>query len=187
MKEIVKYNIINYELIKIRKNTPILEYLKRNNFSFRLKQVTPKILEQLKFSDNLIDMEYGNFIAGYASLKGNDFRNSGGLKISDSKKNINGSFIIEDRRIIYYAIQSFDEERDTFVYGSGPEFYTSMSMLDILKEELNRKRQYLIYMGQKLNGYRLEEQFDEVSKSELLEYAQNREKGEYVLNKIRRY
>ncbi len=187
MKEIVKNNIINYELIKIRKNTPILEYLKRNNFSFRLKQVTPKILEQLKFSDNLIDMEYGNFIAGYASLKGNDFRNSGGLKISDSKKNINGSFIIEDRRIIYYAIQSFDEERDTFVYGSGPEFYTSMSMLDILKEELNRKRQYLIYMGQKLNGYRLEEQFDEVSKSELLEYAQNREKGEYVLNKIRRY
>ena len=34
MKEIVKYNIINYELIKIRQNTPILEYLKRNNFSF---------------------------------------------------------------------------------------------------------------------------------------------------------
>lgn len=187
MKEIVKSNITNYELIKIRKNTPILEYLKRNNFSFRLKQVSFEMLEQLKISDYPIDMEYGNFIAGYGHLKGNDFRSSGGLKISDSKKNINGSFIIENKRIIYYAIQPFYEERDTFVYGSGPEFYTSMSMLDILKEELNKKRKYLIYMGQKLNGYRLEEQFDEVSKSELLEYAQNSEKGEYVLNKIRNY
>ena len=187
MKEIVKYNIINYELIKIRKNTPILEYLKRNNFSFRLKQVTPKTLEQLKISDNFIDMEYGNFIAGYGQLKGNDFRSSGGLKISDPQENIRGSFIIEDKRIIYDVVQPFYEERDSFVYGSGPEFYTSMPMLDILKEELNRKRQYLIYMGQKLNGCRLEEQFDEVSKSELLEYAQNREKGEYILNKIRHY
>lgn len=111
----------------------------------------------------------------------------GGLKISDSKKNINGSFIIEDKRIIYNAIEPFYEERDAFVYGSGYEFYTTMSMLDILKEELNRKRQYLIYMGEKLNGYRFEEQFDEVSKNELLEYAQNCEKGEYVLNKMRHY
>lgn len=132
-------------------------------------------------------MEYGNFIAGYGQLKGNNFKSSGGLKISDPKKTINGSFIIEDKRIIYDAVQPFYEERDAFVYGSGYEFYTDMSMLDILKEELNRKRQYLIYMGQKLNNCRYEEQFDEVSKSELLEYAQNHEKGEYVLKKIRHY
>ncbi len=62
-----------------------------------------------------------------------------------------------------------------------------MSMLDILKEELNKKRQYLIYIGKKSKGYRSEEQFDEVSKSELLEYAQKPEKGEYILNKIRHY
>ena len=31
MKEIVKNNIINYKLIRIRQNTPVLEYLKRYN------------------------------------------------------------------------------------------------------------------------------------------------------------
>lgn len=69
----------------------------------------------------------------------------------------------------------------------GTEFYTDMSMLDVLKEELNRKRQYLIYMGEKVNGCKSESQFHEVSKEELLEYAQNREKGEYSLKKRRYY
>lgn len=186
MKEIVKDNIINYELIKIRQNTPVLEYLKRKNFSFTLKQVPPETLEQLKISDNPIDMEYGNLVAGYGPRKGNSFRSSGGLKISDPNKSINGSFIIEDTRIIYCALQPFYEERDTIVY-DGTVFYTSMSMLELLKEELNKRRQYLIYMGQKLNGYILEDQFVEVSKSELLEYAQTPKKGEHVLSKIRHY
>lgn len=48
MKEIVKNNIINYELIRIRQNTPVLEYLKKHNFSFRLKHVSHELLEQLK-------------------------------------------------------------------------------------------------------------------------------------------
>ena len=187
MKEIIKNNIINYELIRIRQNTPVLEYLKKYNFSFRLKQVPSELLEQLKNSDNLIDMKYGNFIAGYGQLKGNDFRSSGGLKISDSKESILGSFIIEEKRIIYDASLPFYKERDSYVYMYGTEFYTDMSMLDILKEELNRKRQYLIYMGEKVNGNISEFQFNEVSKEELLEYAQNREKGEYSLKKRRYY
>mgnify|MGYP007113983324 FL=1 len=32
MKEIIKNNIINYEVIRIRQNTPVLEYLKRHYF-----------------------------------------------------------------------------------------------------------------------------------------------------------
>ena len=187
MKEIVKNNIINYELIRIRQNTPVLEYLKKHNFSFRLKHVSPELLEQLKKFDNPIDMEYGDFIAGYGRLKGTDFRSSGGLKISDPKENILGSFIIEEKRIIYDAFLPFYKEKDSYVYMYGTEFYTDMSMLDILKEELNRKRQYLIYMGEKVNGYIPESQFLEVSKEELLEYAQNREKGEYSLKKRRYY
>lgn len=187
MKEIIKNNIIDYELIKIRQNTPILEYLKNNNFSFRLKQVTPEMLKQLKASNNLIDIEYGDFIAGYGRLKGDNFKSSGGLKVSDPTENILGSFIIEEKRIIYDAFRPFYKERDSYVYMYGTEFYTDMSMLDVLKEELNRKRQYLIYMGEKLNGYKLESQFHEVSKDELLEYAQNREKGEYSLKKRKYY
>lgn len=183
MKEIIKNNVINYELIRIRQNTPVLEYLKKNNFSFRLKQVTSEMLEQLKNSSSLIEMKYGDFIAGYGQLKSDNFRSSGGLKISDSKEKVKGSFIIEDKRIIYDAFQPFYKERDSYVYMYGTEFYTNMSMLDILKEELKRKRKYLIYMGEKLNGYRLEDQFTEVSKDELLEYAQKHEKGEYVLKK----
>ena len=187
MKEIIKNNIINYELIRIRQNTPVLEHLKKYNYSFRLKQVSPELLEQLKNSDHLIDMKYGNFIAGYGRLKSESFRSSGGLKISDSKENILGSFIIEEKRIIYDAFQPFYKERDSYVYMYGTEFYTDMSMLDVLKEELNRKRQYLIYMGEKVNGCKSESQFHEVSKEELLEYAQNREKGEYSLKKRRYY
>ena len=187
MKEIIKNNIINYELIRIRQNTPVLEYLKRYTFSFRLKQVSSELLEQLKISDHFIDMKYGNFIAGYGRLKSEDFRSSGGLKISDSKENILGSFIIEEKRIIYDASLPFYKERDSYVYMYGTEFYTDMSMLDVLKEELNRKRQYLIYMGEKINGCKTEFQFHEVSKEELLEYAQNREKGEYSLKKRRYY
>ena len=187
MKEIIKNNIINYELIRIRQNTPVLEHLKKYNFSFRLKQVSPELLEQLKNSDHLIDMKYGNFIAGYGRLKSESFRSSGGLKISDSKENILGSFIIEEKRIIYDAFQPFYKERDSYVYMYGTEFYTEMSMLDVLKEELNRKRQYLIYMGEKINGCKTEFQFHEVSKEELLEYGQNREKGEYSLKKRRYY
>ena len=41
-------------------------------------------------------------------------------------------------------------------------------------------------MGEKVNGCISEFQFHEVSKEELLEYAQNPEKGEYSLKK-RRY
>ena len=112
MKEIIKNNIINYKLIRIRQNTPVLEYLKKNNFSFRLKQVTSEMLEQLKNSSSLIEMEYGDFIAGYGPLKDDNFRSSGGLKVSDSKEEIKGSFIIEDKRIIYDATQPFYKERD---------------------------------------------------------------------------
>lgn len=183
MKEIVKNNTIDYELVRIRQNTPVLDYLKRNYFSFRLKQVSSEMLESLKKSSKLIEMKYGDFIAGYGELKGNDFRSSGGLKISDSKENIKGSFIIQDKRIIYDALEPFYKERDSFVYMYGTEFFTDMSMLDILKEELNKKRQYFIYLGQKLNGYKMEAQFNEVSKDELLEYAQYPEKGENILKK----
>lgn len=187
MKEIIKNNIINYEVIRIRQNTPVLEYLKRHYFSFRLKQVSPELLEQLKISDHPIDMKYGDFIAGYGELRGDDFRSSGGLKISDSKKNIPGSFIIEEKRIIYDALRPFYKESASHVYTNGTEFITDMSMLDVLKEELNRKRQYLIYMGNKVKGCVPEFQFHEVSKEELLEYAQNPEKGEYSLKKRRYY
>lgn len=186
MKEIIKNNIINYEVIRIRQNTPVLEYLKRHYFSFRLKQVSPELLEQLKISDHPIDMKYGDFIAGYGKLRGDDFRSSGGLKISDSKKNIPGSFIIEEKRIIYDALRPFYKESASHVYTNGIEFITDMSMLDVLKEELKRQRQYLIYMGEKVTGCVPESQFHEVSKEELLEYAQNPEKGEYSLKK-RRY
>lgn len=188
MKEIIKNNIINYELINIRQNTPVLSYLTKHYFSFRLIQVSPVLFEQLKKSNNPIDMKRGNFIAGYRqSKKGNDFGSSGGLKISDPNGNILGSFTIEEKRIIYDAFVPFHQERDSYVYAQGKDFYTKMSMLDVLIEELNRKRQYLIYMGEKVEGWVPTPQFLEVSKEELLEYAQNREKGEYALKKRRYY
>lgn len=84
-------------------------------------------------------------------------------------------------------MQPFYEERDSVVY-SGISYYTEMDILTILKEELNRKRQLLVYMGEEFDKkkYRYKDLFEEVDKELFLEYAINPEKGEDVLSR-RRY
>lgn len=49
MKEIIySPDYINHDIIKIRKNTPVLNYLLKNNIQFKLQQVTPNEFELLK-------------------------------------------------------------------------------------------------------------------------------------------
>lgn len=184
MKQVLGPLIEDYKTILIRQNTPTLEYLKKHNTQFRLQQVNHEQFCMLQNHDKVISMNYKNFIAGYGELKGNHFRSSGGLKISDPEEKINGSFIIEGKRIIFDATCPFYQERDAYVYG-GYIYYTEMSMLDILKEELNRKRKLLIYMGEELDKqkYRCNDLFEEVSKEELLEYAIDPSKGEQALER----
>lgn len=188
MKQVIKNNIIEYETINIRQNTPTLEYLKERNHTFRLQHVNHEKFIEFQNATKWVDVEHGNFIVGFAPLKGNHFRSSGGLKLSDPTKTINGSFIIEEKRIIYDAAEPFFEERDAFVYSNGPIYYTEMTMIDILREELKRKRRYLIYMGEEVDKKRprYNDLFEEVSKEELLEYATNPEKGEEAYSR-RRY
>ncbi len=187
MKQIIEDRLIEYRVINLDSNTSTLDYLKKNNFSFNLRHVDHKTFESLQASNKIIVVERKPLV-GYGKLKGTHFRQSGGLKISDPDERISGSFIIEDKRIIYEAGEPFYRERDSFVYFNGVRYYTEMSMLDILKEELNQERQYLIYMGQKFEKEKMcyIDQFEEVSKDELLEYAIDSEKGEYSL-KMRSY
>lgn len=178
MRQILKDNVINYELINIPENISILEYLKSNNSSFRLRYVDINMFDMLKNANGPIYMEHVNYVAAYHKKSGTeDFRRSIGLKVSDHTKSICGSFIIEDERIIYEAGEPVFEERDFGKYSS-LNYYTTMSMKDILIEELKKKRKLLIYMGEKLEGVHYTHLFEEVSKDELMEYATNPEKGE---------
>lgn len=154
-----------------------------------MRQVDHETYELLKKIEEYCYLEdRGKPIADFARLKGNSFESSGGLKLSDSKEMIGGSFVIQDDQIIYDSGIPFFKERDTFVYTNGADFYTEMSMVELLKEKLQIKTKYLIYMGKKVevNPYRCEDIFEEVSAEEMLEYATNPGKGQYVL-RTRRY
>lgn len=189
MKQIIENKSGRYEVIEIDDDTPILQYLKERNRVFKLQRVNHETYEFLKkIEGDYYLQDRGKPIAGFARLKGNSFSSSGGLKISDSEEIISGSFVIQDDQIIYEAGAPFFRERDSFVYTNGNTYFTEMSMLDLLKEELQIKRKYLIYMGKKLEmkPYKCEDIFEEVSAEEILEYATNPEKGEYVLRN-RRY
>ena len=62
-----------------------------------------------------------------------------------------------------------------------------MSMKEILLEELEIKRQYLIYLGERLENKRYVDDFEEVSRKEFLEYITDKEKGRLILKKMRKY
>lgn len=182
MKQIIENRLVEYKVINIDSNTTVLDFLKENNFSFRLQHVSEEKFEQLKNADKPMYIEYGNFIAGYGRLNGNNFRNSGGLKISDPTGKIMGSFIIEDERIIYDAAVPFYEERDAVVYG-GLIYYTTFTMQDILLEELQKDKKYLIYYGETTENFQYIPQFEEVSREKIIEYATDAEKGKQALQK----
>lgn len=185
MKQILENCYGSFETINIRQNTPTLEYLKeREKYRFVLKKATHEQFIELQNATKFMDIKCKPMVA-FAPLKGNNFRSSGGLKVSDPDKKIGGSFIIEEQRIVYDAMQPFYEERDADVY-NGCTYYTEMDMLTLLKEELNQKRKLLIYMGQEKNGVHFNDLFEEVNKEEFLEYVINPEKGENALSR-RRY
>lgn len=186
MKQIIEDRLIGYETINIEDNISVLDYLKEKNNTFTLNQVNVEMFELLKNSNGKINVINSKKFVGYSSLKkGSIIGSSGGLKISDPEKNVNGSFIIEENRIIYDPLQPFYREYDCGVY-RGKIYYTTMSLLELLKEELKANREYLIYMGTKIENPCSKELFDEVSGDELLQYALNPEKGNIVLSK-RRY
>lgn len=186
MKEILQNCYGHFETIKIEENISILEYLKElEKYRFILKQVNHEQFLELQNANKFMEIVC-NPVAAFSTAKGVNFRSSSGLKISDPTEKVNGSFIIEEERIIFDAFQPFFEERDAGRY-SGLSYYTEMSMLDILKEELNKERKLLIYMGQELNGVHFNDLFEEVSKEEFLEYAINPEKGVQALARRKHY
>ena len=187
MKEIIKNQTIYYEFINVPENISVLKYLRETEHFFNLRYVSFDTFEKLKGAKGIIYLKDRKLLAGCSNPKGNDFKSSGGLKVSDPDKIIVGSFIIQEDRIIYDARCPFYEERDSFVYTNGREFYTTMSMKEILLEELEIKRQYLIYLGKRLENKRYVDDFEEVSRKEFLEYITDKEKGRLILKKMRKY
>ncbi len=182
MNQIIKYNYVEYKTINIKNNTSTLKYLQDHNFTFRLQQLDPQIFAQIQHTSELFKLRNENLLAGYANISSNHLKEAGGLKLSDPQGIIPGTFIIEETEIIYNPRIHFYEERDTFVY-NGLTYYTPKNLTDLLKEELFKKRKYLIYLGEKLQNYDYIPQFEEVSAEELISYDENQDKGEAILSR----
>ena len=182
MRQILENKYYKYGVVNINENMTVLEYLMKYNFSFRLYQVDDADFMRMKNSRGILDLELSHPMVGYRrKLTETDFRTSRGLKISDPKGVIDGSFVIEGERIIYDISHPFYRERNSYVYG-GTTYYTDMSMKDILVEELEKERDCLICTGGNLKTQEL--QIEELSKDELLEYVINPEKSKKILTKI---
>ena len=191
MIEIIKNDVINYESIYIPEGESIVSHLKQNTgWQFKLQRVSHAEFDRIKKAqeqDELLDCVDACPIVGYnPDVRGDyGFQSGGGLKFSSDRKDILGSFVIEEGRVIYTPISKFYEERDAFVY-SRRDFYTTLSMPEILEQELVLGRQAFIYVG---DEYKYLEYFpilESVSQSEMMEYAINPEKGKAVLQKIYR-
>lgn len=191
MLEIIKNDVINYESIYIPEGESIVSHLKQNTrWQFKLYRVSHAEFDRIKKAqekDELLDHVDACPIVGYSpNVRGNyGFQSGGGLKLSSDRKDILGSFVIEEGRVIYTPISKFYEERDAFVY-SKRDFYTTLSMPEILEQELVLGQQAFIYVG---DEYKYLEYFpilESVSQSEMMEYATSPEKGKAVLQKIYR-
>ena len=194
MKTIIKENFeeLCYSAIDIEENISVLEYLKQyeKNTSFVLHHIDRETFE--KFKNIKMDKETMGIlsyiykpIAGYNKIGKIDYTlpiGGGGLKISDHEEKIRGSFIIEDNKIVYDGSVAFFRERDSYIYCYAKKYYTTMTMRELLMQELERKRQLLIYMGTKSEGYQSIPLFEEVNKEKMLEYASNPKLGEQAFN-----
>ncbi len=199
MKEVLKQNLAKqtYDFYNFNKQEIVLEELKKLGTCFVLHQVTPEQFEKLKNkttydSEDLL-CEYPQISGYHDGYKDNDghgnFKRSGGLKLSNNT--ILGSFIIEKKRIIYNPKWRFFEERDSFIYSYGfnSRIYTTMSMEELLKDEFQKPRDCLLYLGMDKipNTYRFSDSFEKVNEEELLSYATDIEKGQALIKRMKIY
>lgn len=180
MKQIIKNNRIDYETLTIHENTRVLEYLKQDTYSsFLLQHVSEEDFQLLQKTDDSLNLYANPYIAGYNSYQ------QGNLKLSSENADIMGTFVLDDEKIIYMPQSKFSDERDFYIY-SGVEYYTTMTMSEILEEELAIDRKFLIYMGEEVRGYTPCPIFEEVSRDEMVEYAINPDKGKLAYEKRKR-
>ena len=154
--EIIRPNInTGYEIVDIPENEVVIEYLKKiEPYGFKIIKIDEETRDEILSYNKLKNFpkDNNNSIVGYARnyKDGGNFRASGGLKLSSKK--YEGTFIIEDKRIVYDPTRRFYEERDAFVYSHSifNNFYTTSSMEKLLLEELRLNRKIFIYRGEKL-------------------------------------
>lgn len=189
MIEIIRPNInTGYEISKIPDNEIVIEYLKKQYSHFKIihinEEVKMKILNCKDFNEFTGNSK--DNIVGYNKDKGKSIKSAGGLKLSSDK--CYGSYVIEDSRIVFDPTGRFFEERDCYKYSVGflNTFLTTSTMKDLLMDELKLTREYLLYLGDKVTTQppRITEEFESVSKDELLSYAEDFEKGKKLYQKI---
>lgn len=177
MKQIIKNNRIDYEMLNIYEDTRVLDYLRRDtSYSFLLQYVPEEIFQKLQITEDLLHLYDYPYIAGYCS------GGSGQRELASENKDIRGTFKIDEEKIIYTPEYKFSEIRDFYIY-RGVEYYTTMTMPEILEEELTIDRKFFIDMGQELRDYTPFPVFEEVSRSEMMEYAVNPDKGKIAYEK----
>lgn len=189
MKQIIKNEMIQYHTLSIEDNISILDFLIKDcSFNFVLQKVDTTLFEQMLNSPNEhLYLEHQSFIAGYnPNCRDDSYRSSGGLKLSDEKEKVLGSFSIFPDKVIYNPFGVFfHKERDCFVY-FGTYYYTTMSMIEILMEVLDGK-DLLVCLGNDYKHLNYVPILEKISMEEMVAYATDPLKGEKLLQKRRSY
>lgn len=190
--EIIRPDIITgYEIVDLPENEVVIEHLKKiEPYIFKVinidKETRDRILSQNRlkeFPGNQDDLIV-DYIYDFDDEQ--DFRLEIGLKLSS--KTIEGTFIIEDERIIYDPTKRFYEEKEYYKRSPIPlrTFYTTSSMEELLLDELQLDRECYIYCGEKLvNKTKMIPELMKVSKDELLDYSGiNKNQEKQLVKKI---
>ena len=110
-----------------------------------------------------------------------------GIKLSDPDKNIVGQFDIRNHIVTYSPIfLFFYEDRDITKFAND-EYFTPLTFEELIANQINHANKYFVHVGNykkpsdivKYGNYILEE----VSKSQMLEFASNPELGSKILTK----
>lgn len=189
MKQIIKNELIQYQALSIENNTSVLDFLVKDcSFNFVLQKVESALFKRMLNNPNeLLYLEYQSFIAGYnPNCRDDSYRSSGGLKLSDENEKVLGSFSIFPDKVIYNPFSVFfHKERDCFVY-FGTHYYTTMSMIEILREVLDDK-DLLVCLGNDYKHLNYVPILEKISREEMVAYATDPLKGEKLLQKRRYY
>ena len=188
MRQVIENRLNKYNVLDVDNDVTVLEFLKQRNLksSFHLQHISKDCFDIMSKCDRMVYIPEHKYVAGYSYQFSNSFNPSGGLKLADENSRIFGSFTVDDEKIVYSPIMHFYEEKDASIYLNGNVYYTTMTMNDLLVEELKKDRKFLIDLGKRLRDFKIIQEYEEISCEEMLEFATYVDKGRDSFKKLKK-
>ena len=84
MKKVIENNLGRYNVLEIKDDVTVLEFLKQKNLksSFNLQYISKDCFELMSKCDRMIYIPEHKYVAGYSYQFSNSFNPSGGIKTS---------------------------------------------------------------------------------------------------------